>query len=161
MISEQEQVQIRLLSDNELYSEAVKLMRSIGRPLPPTQINGLLNVSLANTYDQLKQFVEHQCARTTWAARDRHIPDFYRKLTGQLTNLEKRVPSIIKLRQEKPSPEDVKAIQMALAHEFIQHLLAENAYRVAMKDFDTTNGKQEHQHMKNQSKPYNREGQRR
>ena len=80
MISEQEQVQIRLLSDNELYPQAVEFMRGIGRPLPPTQINGLLNVSLGNTYDHLKKFVEYQPTRTTWRRDEQHVPEFYKRL---------------------------------------------------------------------------------
>jgi len=75
MITEQEQKYIRLLSDTELYPQAVEFMRGVARTLPPTQINGLLNVSLFNTYDQLKKFIEHQRTRTTWRRGYEHIPD--------------------------------------------------------------------------------------
>ncbi len=57
MITEQEQEKIRLLSDTELYPQAVEFMRGVARQLPQTQINGLLNVSLANTYDELEEFI--------------------------------------------------------------------------------------------------------
>ncbi len=66
MITPQEQEKIRLLSDTELYQQAVEFMRSVGKPLPATQINGLLNVSLANTYIRLTEFVDGQHKRTTW-----------------------------------------------------------------------------------------------
>jgi hypothetical protein len=51
MITEQEQDRIRLLSDTELYDQAEHFMRGMGRPLPASQINGLLNISLNNSYD--------------------------------------------------------------------------------------------------------------
>jgi hypothetical protein len=44
MITEQEQGKVRLLSDIELYTQAVEFMHGVARPLPQTQINGLLNV---------------------------------------------------------------------------------------------------------------------
>src|SRR5436190_54293 len=78
MITEKQLERIRLLSDETLYKEAIDLMHSIGtaNSLPPTQINGLLNVSLANTYNRLLEFVEHQRHRTTWNRREqRYIPD--------------------------------------------------------------------------------------
>ncbi len=129
MITEKEQSSIRILSDNELYQQAVDLMNSIGGTLPSTQINGLLNVTFANTYDELEKFVNHQRQRTTWPARERHVPDFYFKLARKLKDIELYVPSILQYRQEKSSKEDQQVLKMLLAREFIQHLLAENAYR--------------------------------
>lgn len=133
MITEKQQVKIRLLSDSELYPQAVEFMHGIARALPSTQINGLLNVSLGSTYDQLQQFVEHQRERTTWRSSEQHIPIFYRELAKKLKELERYIPSIIKLGQEKPSREDEQALKMELAREFIQHLLAENGYMGAMR----------------------------
>ena len=136
MLSEQEQLQIRLLSDNELYPQAIELIQGLGRALPQTQINGLLNVSLGDTYDHLKRFVKRQQGRSTWAARDRHIPDFYKKFSEKLLRLEKEyVPLVTKLRPEQVSPVDLQAIRMALARELIQHILAENTYKAAVTGF--------------------------
>jgi hypothetical protein len=138
MISEQEQVRIRLLSDNELYPQAVEFMKNMGRPLPSTQINGLLNVSLANTYDQLTLFVERQGARKTWRGNERHVEEFYRtRFPAKLKQLEMYVPAVTRFREEKASREDEQTIKMELAREFIQHLLAENAYKDAMGGFET------------------------
>lgn len=128
MITEQEQEKIQVLSDTELYKQAEELMRSIGRTLPPTQINGLLNVSLANTYKELEEFVEHQRQRTTWPSDARHVPDFYFKLSRKLQSLGSYLPAITQHRQEKLSQADEQTLKMLLAREFIQHLLAENAY---------------------------------
>lgn len=134
MLSEREQLQIRLISDNELYQQAVALMKNLGGTLSQSQINGLVNVSLANTYNHLKQFVQHQGERKTWSARERHIWEFYRtKFPRQLNLLENYVPAVTRLRQEQVSQEDEEAIKMALAREFIQHLLAENMYQDALR----------------------------
>jgi hypothetical protein len=130
MITEKQLERIRLLSDETLYKEAIDLMHSIGtaNSLPPTQINGLLNVALANTYNHLLKFVEHQRDRTTWNRREqRYLPDFYLKLFNKLQSLERQhLPFIT--QQDKPAPKDVEGIKMLLAREFIQHLLAENGY---------------------------------
>jgi len=131
-------------------------MKGIGRPLPATQINGLLNVSLGSTYDELKRFVASQHQRTTWSARDRHIPEFYRRLVPKIEDLEKLSLAIIKNRYEKVSREDEQAISMALAREFIQHLLAENAYRDAIKAFDAARSDEQRQ---DQRRSFNRGGQ--
>ena len=152
MISEQEQAQIRLLSDYELYPQAVELIKGIGRPLPATQINGLLNVSLGCTYNELKSFVTFQHRRTTWGPKDQHIHEFYRRLALKIEDLEKVSRTIAKNRHK----EDEQAISMALAREFIQHLLAENAYRDAMKAFDTARSDEQR---RDQRKPFTRGGQ--
>src|SRR5579872_6232185 len=112
MITEQEQEKLRFLSDTELYPQAVQLMRGIANELPQKQTNGLLNVSLANTYAQLQEFVDHQRDRKTWPAKERHIPTFYRELGQKLKKLELYVPFILKSRAEQPSREDVQILKM-------------------------------------------------
>lgn len=129
MISEKEQARIRLLSDNELYEQAVEFTRGIGGTLPGSQINGLLNVALANTYEHLEAFVKHQHTRSTWRASERYIPEFYRKLEHKLKELERLIPSLTERRQTELSPEDRQTLKMLLAREFIQHVLAENGYQ--------------------------------
>ena len=133
MITEQEQRQIRLLSDIELYPQAVQFMHGVARTLPPTQINGLLNVSLANTYDELTRFIEKQRTRTSWRREDSHIPDFYHRLAQKLKQLETSVLQILKARTQPAPQEDMQRLKMLLAREFIQHLLAENSYMMAEK----------------------------
>ncbi len=149
MITEQEQVKIRLLSDTELYPQAVQFMRGVARPLPPTQINGLLNVSLANTYDELGIFIDFQAKRTTWRREDVHIPDFYKRLAQKLKQLEAYALSIMKSRAGQPSREDMQTLKMLLAREFIQHLLAENAYMGATRAFQSP----ESDNTRNQGRP--------
>jgi len=149
MITEQEQKKIRLLSDTEFYPQAVEFMRGIARQLPPTQINGLLNVSLANTYDQLEEFIEHQRTRTTWRREDVHIPDFYKRLAQKLKQLDAYALSIMKSRTGQPSREDMQTLKMLLAREFIQHVLAENAYMGATRAFQNP----DRENTRNQGRP--------
>ena len=140
MITPHEQERIRLLSDTELYPQAVEFMRSVGKQLPPTQINGLLNVSLANTYIRLKEFIDGQHKRTTWRRGDEHIPRFYKDLSVKLKQLENYARDILKARTEQPSLEDAQVLYMLIAREFIQHLLAENAYKGALRTFQNAEG---------------------
>ena len=149
MITEQEQEKIRLLSDIELYPQAIEFMHGVARQLPQTQINGLLNVSLANTYDQLEGFIEHQRTRTTWRREDIHIPDFYKRLAQKLKQLETTALSIMKVRTGQPSREDVQTLKMLLAREFIQHVLAENAYMGATRAFQHA----DYDNTRNQGRP--------
>ena len=149
MITEQEQTKIRLLSDVELYPQAVEFMHGIARQLPQTQINGLLNVSLANTYDELERFIERQRTRTTWRREDVHIPDFYKRLSQKLKQLEAYALSIMKSRTGQPLREDMQTLKMLLAREFIQHVLAENAYMGAIRAFQNP----ERDNTRNQGRP--------
>jgi hypothetical protein len=143
MLSDQEQFIIRHLSDTLLYAEAQALMekllrfsshgKSKGGTLSSTQINGLLNVSLANTYANLSTFVICQGGRTTWQDREEHIQQFYATgLFGLLDKLE--TVYLPKVLADERSNEDIQLACMALAREVIQHLLAENAFQIAMKD---------------------------
>jgi hypothetical protein len=84
MITQKGQKKIQLLSDAEFYPQAVEFMRGIAKPLPSSQINGLLNVSLASTYSRLTKFMAFQSKRTTWKASERHVPEFYKRLAQKL-----------------------------------------------------------------------------
>ncbi len=140
MITQKGEEKIQILSDTELYPQAVLFMRGIARKLPSTQINGLLNVSLANTYDQLTIFVASQYKRSTWKPSERHIPEFYRRLTQKFKDLEKYALTILTLRTKKASATDREEMKMAIAREFIQHLLAENDYMIATHAFQSADG---------------------
>lgn len=136
MITQKEEEKIHILSDTELYPQAVSFMRSINRKLPPTQINGLLNVSLGNnTYKELEQFADFQQKRSTWKSSERHIPDFYRRLMQKFKELEQEALKLIALRTTEVSESDREEIKMAFAREFIQHLLAENDYMIITHAF--------------------------
>lgn len=143
MLSDQEQFTIRHLSDTLLYEEAQALMKKLlhfsshgqskGGTLSSTQINGLLNVSLANTYANLRRFVVCQGGRTTWQDKEEHIQQFYATgLFGLLDKLE--TDYLPRVLAGERSDEDIQLACMALAREVIQHLLAENAFQIAMED---------------------------
>src|SRR5947209_6105995 len=105
MITEQEQAQIRLLSENELYPQAIAFMKNLDKPLPQTQINGLLNVSLSCTYNELQAFVRHQFRRGTWPQRDEHIPKFYEGLVPKIEQLGEQALTMAADRTEQASQE--------------------------------------------------------
>ncbi len=151
MITVQEQKQVRLLSDTDLYPQAVQFMRGVARPLPQTQINGLINVSLDNTYDVLMHFIEKQRTRTSWRREDSHIPDFYHRLAQKLKQLETSALQILKVRTEQATREDMQTLKILLAREFIQHLLAENGYMLAEKTIQ-----QDEQRQANTGRPQGR-----
>jgi hypothetical protein len=146
MITEQEQDTIRLLSDTELYDQAMHFMHGMGRPLPAAQINGLLNIALNNSYDRLLEFIQHQYGRCTVESE---VRDFYSRLEQQFRALEARALTIIKARAQ-PSREDLQMLKMLLAREFIQHVLAENGYKEARQDFPPP----EHDQTRNQGTPH-------
>jgi hypothetical protein len=158
MITAKQEAKIQLLSDTELYPQAVEFMRGIARKLPPTQINGLLNLSRGkNTYKQLKAFVEFQYNRSTWKANERHVPDFYRRLSNKFKDLEKYALTVIALREEKSASAGPEEIQMAIAREFIQHLLAENDYMGATRAFQSAEGGENAPRGNNQGRSHNDE----
>ncbi|MBV9688662.1 MAG: hypothetical protein JO202_03020 [Ktedonobacteraceae bacterium] len=162
MITEQEQAKIRLLSDTELYRQAVDFMRGIAKPIPQKQTNGLLNVSLANTYDQLQKFVARQRDRETWPPTERHIRIFYRELGQKLKRMDDLYVSSIMKARTKPAPqEDIQTLRMLLAREFIQHVLAENAYMGAIRAFqnvDLDNSRNQGRPQGNNRAPVTRQG---
>ncbi len=71
---------------------------------------------------------------------DEHIPKFYKDLSIRLKQLENYARAILKARSVQPLPEDVQVLYMLVAREFIQHLLAENAYKGALRAFQNTEG---------------------
>ncbi len=129
MITEKELEQIHLLSDNELYKEAVEFMQAVKGTLPPTQMNGLLNIML-NSYGQLNLFMNRQLGRT-WPTDQQYVPEFYSKLKDKLKDIEDYVVQITPSQQEALSEKKQEKLKMLLVREFIQHLMAENAYKAA------------------------------
>ncbi len=135
MISQQELLQIRLLSDYTLYPSAVAFMNELEKPLPANQANGLLNVSFADSYDQLEEYVRDQQFRSTWPEGEKYIQQFYEDLEYKLEDIERDfLPVVTQSRPEELSEKDYEEIKMLLAREFLQHMLAENAYREAKRN---------------------------
>ena len=135
MLSEQQQQQIWQISDTVLYAEAPaflhQLIHSKGcQPLPPTQMNGLLNYAKSSPYPELEQFIKHQRDRN-WPASKLSIRTFYTELERVFTLMRSKrireefhlLSSDLTIRQMQEQANEVMA---ALAYDFIQHLEAEN-----------------------------------
>jgi hypothetical protein len=139
-INEEQMRLIRVLSDTELYKQAIDFLNTEVEvnhqfeqrpPLPNTQINGLLNVAQANTYGELIDFIKHQRDRT-WQGKNAHIKIFYQDLERVLKEMpefakrEGLIPEDISIQKTR---EEIQKISGLLACEFIQHLAAENLVR--------------------------------
>jgi hypothetical protein len=130
------------LSDNELYDEAVTLIRRLVDkegclPLPTSQVMGLLNIANAASYSELERFIQHQRERD-WPASKRDIKTFYTELEKSFREMRsRRIRNEFHLLSDGLSPaeanREVDEIMVTLAHEFIQHLVAENGVLAARK----------------------------
>ncbi|HVB24686.1 MAG TPA: hypothetical protein VNG51_22300 [Ktedonobacteraceae bacterium] len=134
-LSEDQLQKIWFLSDTVLYPEAVAFIRRLVNdeqcsPLPTSQVKGLENIAESYKYDKLYHFVTHQ--------RDRDWPVSKQSIKTLYTNLEKDF-TIMKNRRLKDefhlvseglntqeARDEINALMAALAHEFIQHMVAEN-----------------------------------
>lgn len=133
---------LRDLSDNELYTEAVSFIRRLVdqqgcSPLPTSQVMGLLNIANATSYSELEQFIKHQRERD-WPFSKRDIKTFYTELEKYFSTMRnQRIRNDFHLLSDGLSPveanREVDEIMVMLAHEFIQHLVAENGVLAAQK----------------------------
>lgn len=124
-----------MLSDTILYPEAVAFIRWLIRdqeckPLPASQVNGLLSIAEASQYDTLSEFIVHQRSRN-WPSRQRDIKTFYLALEETLANMKQRLRGDFHLlaggrKSGQHSAEEENELMILLAREFIQHLIAEN-----------------------------------
>ncbi|MBX5458965.1 MAG: hypothetical protein IRZ31_18885, partial [Thermogemmatispora sp.] len=94
MLSEEQIDAIALLSDEVLYPEAVRFMRQLleeedGKPLPMSQIQGLHAISLALSYEALRNFVAHQNERN-WPRDKENIKIFYKNLKEYMESMQKK-----------------------------------------------------------------------
>ncbi len=119
------------LSDNVLYAEAVAFMQRFvnekgSATLPASQVTGLLNVSNAATYKDLERFIQHQRERN-WPVSKRDIETFYAELEEWLISVKnRRLKDEFHLVREGQGHEEIDELMGLLAHDFIQHLVAEN-----------------------------------
>jgi hypothetical protein len=128
---------IWLLSDTVLYPEAIAFIQNLVEeqecnPLPASQVAGLLSIAESSKYDELYRFVVHQRDRD-WPPSRRDIKTFYTALEEKLSLMRRKRlkdefhlivdehgKSAQELRQESDE------LMALIAHEFIQHLVAEN-----------------------------------
>lgn len=131
---------IDVISDTVLYPQAAALVKQLIEdeecdPLPSSQVNGLLNVAGANTYNDLYSFVIHQRDRN-WTTSKMDIKKFYTALEKYLSDMARqRVKAEFHLIPEgldaKRTKQITEAMMAVLAKDFIQHFVAENNRRAA------------------------------
>ncbi|SRR5216683_4701083 len=119
------------LSDNVLYPEAVTFLQRLVNEkgcatLPTSQVTGLLNIANAATYKELERFIQHQRERN-WPMSKKDIETFYTELEKWLTTVKnRRLKDEFHLVQEGGRNEEIDELMALVAHDFIQHLVAEN-----------------------------------
>jgi hypothetical protein len=135
MLSKKQEQKIWLLSDTVLYPEAVAFIRRLvneeqGSPLPTSQVKGLQSIAESYQYGELYRFVTHQRDRD-WPASKWSIKTLYTDLEKDFTIMKnKRLKDEFRLVSEglnnQEARDEINALMAALAHEFIQHMVAEN-----------------------------------
>jgi len=119
-------VQMRLLSDRDLYAEAQEFLKTY-RPPENKQLNGLLEFS--RDIGELQSFVKHQKDRDWGTGAKQHYQTFYSELGDYLQKLRQRVKTPYGLvaggLTAKTEKVQVDFFAGWLAREFIQHLVAQ------------------------------------
>ena len=126
---------LSLVSDTVLYPEAVAFIRRLVRdegcmPLPASQVAGLLSVSNSASYADFSRFLRHQRDRN-WPDSRKDIKTFYTELEKFLTNIRnKRLRDEFHLVQQyetvKVTQQETDEMMIRVAHDLIQHIIAEN-----------------------------------
>jgi hypothetical protein len=138
MPSPEQQQTLYDLSDDELYPGAVKFLHRLidekeCRPLPASQVAGLLNITNNSSYTELERFIRHQLGRD-WSESKKDVQIFYTQLDKEFTQMKKTLLPRFHLEQEGKNAREVNDELMALlARDFIQHLLAENLLLLAAR----------------------------
>ncbi len=130
------------LSDNVLYPEAVAFVQWLVNEkgcltLPASQVTGLLNIANAASYTELVRFIRHQQERN-WPESKKDTKTFYAELEKWFTTVKnRRLRDEFHLAQEGRNPretsQEIDEIMALLAHDFIQHLVAENGLLAVKK----------------------------
>jgi hypothetical protein len=138
-----EQKKIILLSDGQLYRDAVSFV-SKQNPLRETQVtksqlSGLENIVRSHSFAQILGYINHQLGRDTL---NDDLREFYQNLLPYLEGL----PSMVEEHKfvsipENPSRaarrelrEKIDQYAYLMAKEFIQHLVAENNYQRSLSN---------------------------
>lgn len=129
-LTREQDIKLRLLSDNELYEDAVAFIRE-NRTVRNNQMSGLRNISEAAAgFSGVLKFTKHQASRTY---RDRDTKDFYAALTRKLEGLQKRLKADQDFLPDGLSKKELnkyaESYGLLIAREFINHLWAENSFQ--------------------------------
>lgn len=125
--------EIRLISDNLLYWEAVDFVAEFAtkNDIPEkSQLIGLLEHS--GQSDDMKRFINRQEDRD-WPDKKKHYKDFYSRLSRYLNDLRNRTKNELNLipteLARKEGQKRVNEVYPLLAQEYIKHLVAEALYK--------------------------------
>ena len=142
MPSSEKLQQLWNLSDSVLYREAVTFMQRLvneqgSATLPASQVTGLLNIANAASYAELERFIRHQQERN-WPESKKDIKIFYAELEKWFTTVKnRRLRDEFHLVQEgrnsQETNQEIDELMALLAHDFIQHLVAENGLLAVKK----------------------------
>jgi hypothetical protein len=154
VLSERQLQQIWQISDTVLYTEASAFLHQFirdkeGRPLPATQMNGLLNIAKSAQYSELEHFIKHQRDRN-WLSSKLYIKTFYTELERVFTLMRNKrireefhlLSSDLTIREMQQQANEVMAY---LTYDFIQHLEAENRLLDALNQGQRRQNRQQYQ----------------
>lgn len=126
------QVQIRLLSDSDLYRQAITFAQK-HPSIENRQMTGL--VEFSRSWKELTDFVKHQKGRD-WGKKE-HYSKFYTALDAYLTDLRRDVKNKHGFVPDGLTTSEARGytdyFSGLLAREFIQHLAAEMMWKREVK----------------------------
>ena len=136
-----EQVQkIRLLSDEELYRDAVDLAaKHAYSKISSSQLNGLWNAVGASDWSEIFRYIDNRLGRDTTS---KELKNFYQHLKNDLNKLKTIVeetqlvvkPKEMGRAQRRQVSTEIDRYAYLLAKEFIQHLVAECNYQRSLSN---------------------------
>jgi hypothetical protein len=125
-LSPEEQERIRLLSDGEIYQQAIEFAKEqediIAYRQFGHQVNGL--EEHARSFKELEVFVDHQKNRN-WEDKRQSFEGFYTELANYLNDLRGDVKDEYGLVSSEGAENQTNFFAGLLAREFVQHLAAE------------------------------------
>lgn len=132
-LTREQEIRLRLLSDDEFYHEAVKFIKEHGT-IKNTQIAGLENIAATvNEFEKIVQFSRHQAQKKkNEKGRDENA-EFFQALTSHFNAMKQRIKSdheyVPQGLPRKKQREHIEFYGLLFAREFIHHLSAEHRYQ--------------------------------
>ncbi len=128
--------EICLLSDSELYENAVDFVKTHYRPkkVSKAQLSGLQNAVGAGNLNEILLYINNRLERRTTSE---DLKNFYQALEDYLNSLRSKVQEVrYVVKPEKTTQtqrsrvnEEIDQYAYLLAKEYIQHLIAEYNYQ--------------------------------
>lgn len=138
-LSPEQRKNIRLLSDGEMYRDAISLANEQEEIIAYRQFGHQLSGlgEYARSFSELDEFVTHQVERD-WEGKSQSFQGFYAALKGYLSDLRDDVqdkygfvPDGLTKRETR---EQIDFFAGLLAREFVQHLVAEMMWQAWQKE---------------------------